>query len=162
MNYVLSDTKEQKTLLEALYPVGAIYISLNPTSPASFLGGSWAALNGNQTLWATAWNESTTKELTTSDTKSAGLPDIQGYVNIGSKKTDIGTGTEEAGALSIASTGATSHAYSGGINTYEYIRLKVKASNGELHSGSYSNLVYGKSDTVQPPAQCVYMWRRSA
>ena len=158
MNYVLSDTKEQKTLLEALYPVGAIYISLNPTSPASFLGGEWCALAGNQTLWATAWDTSTTKELTTSDTKSAGLPDIKG------KYTDrpLNRGSSEwEGAIYRSDASGT---YYIGWEAYDNERayLNFLASKGELHNGSYSNIVYGKSDTVQPPAQCVYMWRRSA
>jgi hypothetical protein len=30
--------------LETVYPVGAIYMSVNPTSPASLFGGTWEAL----------------------------------------------------------------------------------------------------------------------
>ena len=38
-----------KTLAEimlALYPVGAVYISVNSTSPASLFGGEWTQING--------------------------------------------------------------------------------------------------------------------
>ncbi len=152
MNYVLSDTKEQKTLLEALYPIGAIYISLNPTSPASFLGGEWCALGGNQTLWATAWNENTTKVLTTGSTgdiKNAGLPNIRGSITHHS----AWTSASQNGALkTITGYGE----YTGGqfgqtlVNTIEF-------------NAADSNSIYSDScSTVQPPAQCVYMWRRSA
>ena len=35
---------------------------------------------------------------------------------------------------------------------------KFDASKGEVHNGSYSNLVYGKSDTVQPQAIKQYVY----
>lgn len=161
MNYVLSDTKEQKTLLEALneektllealYPIGAIYISLNPTSPASFLGGSWLALDGNQTLWATAWNTSTTKMLTTGstgDTKSAGLPNITGHID----GYAYGPAREGAFKSSTISNDNSGDLYGSGM---KWMNWYFKASD--------SNSIYSDScSTVQPPAQCVYMWRRSA
>lgn len=38
------------TLLDTIYPVGSIYISATNTSPASFLGGTWAAVAQGRTL----------------------------------------------------------------------------------------------------------------
>lgn len=149
MNYVLSDSKEQKSLVDAVYPVGSVYISLNPTSPASFLGGQWQALDGNQTLWTTAWNADTTKELTTSDTKKAGLPNIEGafytytYKNVGSLHAGMAH-------CSVSNPSGSSPSSS----EQPYIRVDLNAS--------WSNSIYGNSDTVQPPAQCVYMWKRTA
>lgn len=32
------------------YPIGAIYISTQPTNPASILGGGWKALNEGRVL----------------------------------------------------------------------------------------------------------------
>lgn len=43
-----ADKLDGKTLAEimlALYPVGAVYISVNSTSPASLFGGTWEILN---------------------------------------------------------------------------------------------------------------------
>ena len=36
-----AETVKGKTILEQTYPVGAIYISTNSTSPASLFGGTW-------------------------------------------------------------------------------------------------------------------------
>lgn len=38
------------TLLDAVYPVGAIYQSWSATSPATLFGGSWTNLNGGRYL----------------------------------------------------------------------------------------------------------------
>lgn len=43
--YVLSDKKEQISLVDAVYPIGSYYISDNSTSPASIFGGGWEQLN---------------------------------------------------------------------------------------------------------------------
>lgn len=42
--YVRIDNLQQK-LLDMVYPVGSIYISVNETSPAVFLGGTWELLS---------------------------------------------------------------------------------------------------------------------
>ena len=34
------------TLLDAVYPVGSVYISYNATSPATLFGGTWSAITG--------------------------------------------------------------------------------------------------------------------
>lgn len=38
--------KSLAEIMLALYPVGAVYISVNSTSPASLFGGTWAQING--------------------------------------------------------------------------------------------------------------------
>ena len=40
----------KKQLLESIYPVGTIYTSVQNVSPASFLGGTWEALNEGRVL----------------------------------------------------------------------------------------------------------------
>lgn len=40
----------KKQLLESIYPVGTIYTSVQETSPASFLGGTWEALSEGRVL----------------------------------------------------------------------------------------------------------------
>ena len=39
-NYKVDD----KTLLQALYPIGSIYMSMNSTDPATFIGGTWVLI----------------------------------------------------------------------------------------------------------------------
>ena len=50
-----ADKLDGKTLAEimlALYPVGAVYISVNSTSPASLFGGTWESIGGRFLLGA--------------------------------------------------------------------------------------------------------------
>ena len=39
-------------LLDTIYPVGSIYMSVNNTSPASFLGGTWEQIKDRFLLGA--------------------------------------------------------------------------------------------------------------
>lgn len=39
-------------LLECLYPVGSVYISISATSPASIIGGTWTSIEAGTTLGA--------------------------------------------------------------------------------------------------------------
>lgn len=39
-------------ILQSAYPVGSIYMSMKPTSPASFIGGTWEQIQGKFLLGA--------------------------------------------------------------------------------------------------------------
>ena len=91
----------------------------------------------------------------------AGLPNIKGYVRVGTAKLDDGV-TKEEGALRVKDYGDNRNVYSGGVNSKQFAGVEFNAASGEIHNGSYSNTIYGKKDTVQPPAYKVYAWRRGA
>lgn len=44
---------EKTSLLEMVYPVGSIYMSVNATSPSTFFGGTWVKIEGRFLLGAT-------------------------------------------------------------------------------------------------------------
>ena len=48
------DGKTWAQVLDAIYPVGAVYISANSTSPASLFGGTWESIGGRFLLGADA------------------------------------------------------------------------------------------------------------
>lgn len=75
---------------------------------------------------------------------SAGLPNITG--TIGVRALLPGTRT---GALYVA--GSEQYPESSG-GDYNGGTIGFNAADGEVHNNSYSNLIYGKSETVQPPA----------
>ena len=125
------------SLLNLVYPVGSVYMSLNSTSPASLFGGTWTQIT-NRFLLAAGSSYSagstggaSTVTLTTSQIPSHShglLVDKSGY-----------TGGGNAGAKLSWGTGYTSYdtaaiAYTGG-------------------GGSHNNM---------PPYYAVYMWRRTA
>ena len=47
----IKDLAKNFDLLDAMFPVGAIYQSTKPTDPSTFLGGTWQALNGGGSQW---------------------------------------------------------------------------------------------------------------
>ena len=128
-------------VVEQDHSVGSLYISENPTSPAELYGGAWERIED-----CTIWGASDTHPAGT--TVKAGLPSIFGQIN----DVLLGDNAQGSGALKI---------------TY------APVSYGNLPTGSgkavsRSNIgwndmgIYGTSDTVQPPAYCMYIWRRVA
>lgn len=124
------------------YPVGSIYQSTDPTSPAALFGGSWEEIASERVLMgaSSAHAAGTTVE--------AGLPNI------------TGTLSEIMGSVWASPSG--SGAFSG-----EYIGRSLE--NGS--SGNYGNIffdasrssaIYGRSSTVQPAAYYVHIWHRVA
>lgn len=134
-------------VVERDHPVGSLYISENPTSPAELYGGTWESIED-----CTIWGASDTHPAGTK--LEAGLPNITGGFSFASYS---GAG----GWLSVASaTGAFKNRNGKG----------VAAQAGTTVSGpvavdmdaSMSSQIYGNSNTVQPPAYCLYLWRRVA
>lgn len=126
-----------KPLLDHLHPVGSIYQSTDPTSPADLFGGTWEQIKDVFLLAA-------------GDSHAAGS-----------------TGGEETHALTKAEIPDHNHTfkYTGqsvteGVNA---IRLYQAASNQyNEYSGGQSSDCGGQSHNNMPPYLAVYTWRRTA
>lgn len=125
------------------YPVGAIYISTNSTSPASLFGGTWESIASERVLMGVSGSHGA------GSTVSAGLPNIKGAV----LDTWHGGGPSGSGALSVAVNGRSAFR-NGDDGTFTW-------GNFYFDAASY-NSIYGNASTVQPAAYYVYMWRRIA
>lgn len=130
------------------------WASDDPTSPASFIGGTWERIED-----CTIWGASDTHPAGTK--LEAGLPNITGQLAVRALKSIYETGvflTQENGALkSIA------------VDSIEYFSNLIVTEDAPNAYGSSlaidasgSNPIYGTSTTVQPPAYCLYIWRRVA
>ena len=127
------------------------WASNDPTSPASFIGGTWERIEG-----CTIWGASDAHPVGTK--LDAGLPDITGNFSIRSVENSSGdsytTISDYSGAFALESY------------TVQYSPMSIVGSrtNGQIVKfiASRSNGIYGRSDTVQPPAYCLYLWRRVA
>ena len=144
----LSDyyTREQvNRLLEvqklADHPVGSIYQSTDPTSPAALFGGTWEEIASDRVLMGASRSHAA------GTTVKAGLPNITGsfVANVHYMSHEV-SGAFTAGDR-ITSTGANN----GDANVYKF---SLDASK--------SNAIYGRSSTVQPAAYFVHIWRRVA
>lgn len=133
--------------LEELYPVGSFYISAvdSEICPIEALGcGRWVKIEAGHFLQQAASGESVGKLI------EAGLPDITGEVGYDN--------------LTFCNTINTSGAFAGTKSTtYSFSQTSTTNSNFRARaalSAARSNAIYGKSDTVQPPALAVNIWQR--
>ena len=124
------------------FPVGSIYQSTDPTSPAALFGGSWEVIASERVL------------LGASSTHAAGTTVKAGLPNI------TGTLSDVMGSF---------YAYPSGSGAFSVKGIGRSLENGS--SGNYgnisfdaskSNAIYGRSSTVQPAAYYVHIWRRVA
>ena len=149
-------------LLNAIYPVGAVYISVNNTSPANLFGGTWEALDEGYALWTT------TTANTGGNTITAGLPNIAGRFNVTTSYDNYNSDLGLLGAFAkLGDAGFKTSSYGGACAVaYESFNASAgecgtqKMTPDNAEGVTYANNVYGKSETVQPPAIRVYVWKR--
>ena len=144
-------TTSYTDLLEFLYPIGSLYIGTQETCPLELAGiGTWVKLSSGRVLQIS--DDSHTADTTV----EAGLPNITGtYRAIHSNGGEIGFATNLSrgtGAFYPENIGAAS--WVSPIGTGGCARLAIDASR--------SNSIYGNSDTVQPSAYIVNVWRRTS
>ena len=133
------------TLLSApssgAYPVGSIYQSTDPTSPAALFGGTWEQIASERVLMGASSSHAA------GTTVKAGLPNITG-----SFVADVKKGEHKvSGAFTAGNVIASTGEYNSFSDVYKF---SLDASK--------SNAIYGRSATVQPAAYYVHIWRRVA
>lgn len=141
-------------VVERDHPMGSLYISENSTSPAELYGGTWERIED-----CTIWGASDTHPAGT--TVEAGLPNITGeytkrkVINSANEVYNDTQGPQKAFGVT------TSDAK---LNSIQLVVGSASNVRGELvtFNASLSNPIYGSSTTVQPPAYCLYIWRRVA
>ena len=127
------------------FPVGSIYQSTDPTSPAALFGGSWEEIASERVLMGASSTHAA------GSTVKAGLPNLKGSFS-GVASTAY-PNLSNSGALSISTNNSGLAGYEGG--SY--------GSNCTVSfDASKSNAIYGRSTTVQPAAYYVHIWHRVA
>ena len=127
------------------FPVGSIYQSTDPTSPAALFGGSWEEIASERVLMGTSSTHAA------GSTVKAGLPNLKGSFS----------GVASTAYPNLSNSGALSmNTNNGGLAGYEGGSY---GSNCTVSfDASKSNAIYGRSSTVQPAAYYVYIWHRVA
>ena len=134
------------------YPVGSIYQSTDPTSPAALFDGTWEEIASDRVLMGASRSHAA------GSTVKAGLPNIAGSLSETSNngKTSPFRGNKNAissiGALAVTEASSPFCGFGG----YEGSAYDIS------FDASRSNSIYGSSDTVQPAAYFVHIWRRVA
>lgn len=139
-------------LLEALYPVGALYLGTQNTCPLSTLmpNSTWTLVASGKALWTGDGTNGGT-------TINAALPNIKGVLTIqdgagASKKwapgcTVTGAFTKENLARDAVMTGSA-------VNFDDSFDLGIDASK-------YNSIYSDDATTVQPPAYVTNVWVRT-
>lgn len=123
------------TVLETIYPVGSVYIGTQNTCPMGAFFGTWTLVATNRALWGGNGANGNT-------TINAGLPNITGQFGGHNYSTTNGAFRYTSGSRSTTTSGS---------------------SVGQCNfDASRSSSIYGASNTVQPPAYRVNVWRRTA
>lgn len=130
------------TLEANKYPVGAIYMSTDSTSPASIFGGSWQSIASERVLMGVSSSHGA------GSTVSAGLPNITGVL----KDLVVSGHFNE-------STGAFKRSHASGFSQQTSSSDWMTWADAQFYA-SDSNSIYGNASTVQPAAYYVYIWRR--
>ena len=133
-------------LLNALYPVGSIYVSKDPTDPAELFGGSWKRIK-ERFIWAIGDNENpgdTGGEKTHTLTE-AELPKLSGSI--------LNFALQEQGQ-SVSASGVFSTRQSQEWATY--------GSNGKIQDSDIVDFSAGsgQAHNNMPPWEGFYIWER--
>ena len=123
------------------FPVGSIYQSTDPTSPAALFGGTWEQIASERVLMGASSSH------VAGSTVKAGLLNITGSFVADVKKGEHKVSGAFTAGNEIASTGEYN-------NFSDVYKFSLDASK--------SNAIYGRSNTVQPAAYYVHIWRRVA
>lgn len=132
------------------FPVGSIYQSTDPTSPAALFGGTWEQIASERVLMGASSTHAA------GTTVEAGLPNITGSL--------IETGSDispfRGGKTSLKSSGALKFAEK--TSSWSGYNADSGSTYDISFDASRSNSIYGSSSTVQPAAYYVHIWHRVA
>lgn len=125
----------KETLLDMVYPVGSIYLSVNATSPATLFGGTWEQIKGRFLLGASA--DYPAGSVGGEATHTLTVAEMPSHTH-----TD---GTDPTNGIS-ATTG-------GGVSAVVY----WNSASGRATSAAGG----GAAHNNMPPYLVVYMWKRT-
>ena len=167
--YFSNLTLNNNDFLNKIYPIGTIYMSIENTSPASFIGGNWTPLKDRFLIGA---GNSYSKEATggySTITLTAAQSGLRDHVHPASYSganfyirhgKTIGTATVKAGVNTSVENGV-GDVWSNGFDTAEYShnidRVNIGGTVSVTGSGT---LNAAEAHSNMPPYLAVYMWKR--
>ena len=154
-----------KSLLDLVYPVGAVYMSLSSTSPATLFGGTWTAISGRFLLAANAtYAAASTGGAASHTLTTAQLPAHSHRVSGSTDATSVG---HDHGIPNIRNGqsgeyGAYAETWGYGSGSRDLTTDYVDITHIHYVDVTSQTTGSGKSFSLLPPYMAVYMWRRTA
>ena len=148
LKYKHPEERGEANIFDWIYPVGSIYMSVNPTDPAYLFGGSWVALKDRFLVGAGgAYGVKTEGGEATHTLTTAEMPRHSHYQTISN-----GSWAYDA----VYSSGGANTSMSG----YYIDGSVIKSGKGGRANTEYVG--GGGEHNNLPPYYAVYMWRREA
>lgn len=150
MAHTIQETIELavKTAILRAHPIGSYYLTEGTENPQDFIGGGWQKLTGRYVL------QCSDDDHAAGTTVEAGLPNIEGDIYL--EMPGGGSPISSAGYRALYNNYSAKDVY-GYVSEGSVTRSK---DNSICFDASRSNSIYGNSDTVQPPARIVNVWKR--
>ncbi len=145
-------------ILDTIYPVGSIYMSVNSTSPATLFGGTWSALQNRFLVGAgnTYAVNATGGEATHVLTK-AEQPALTGYMQFRQ------IGTTNAVDAYTSTNNVFSYTVNGGNKWGNQAQVETNSTSTNKNALiTFNNGGKGTAHNNLPPYLAVYMWKRTA
>lgn len=157
-----------ETLLDVIYPVGSIYMSVNNVSPQVFLGGTWERIYNRFLLAAddsvtgrhgsdtggSATHTLTTSEMPSHSHNPGTLKASSNGSHVHSLPNWKNVGTDVVMTAGLESWGSG--------DTPRTINSGSAGSHEHSITGSTANAGSGTAFSIMPPYLAVYMWKRTA
>lgn len=182
VNNVNAGANGNVNIIDKVYPVGSIYMSVVNNSPANFIGGTWVALNegrvligANSTYTAGKIGGEFTHKITVAElpahnhsanTASAGAHTHTASTNSTGDHTHnyVCYKTAEAvynigGGSHIMNTSSTLATTSAGAHSHT---VTIASADAHTHTVTVNNTGSGSAMNNMQPYLAVYMWKRTA
>lgn len=147
-----------KKLIDYIYPVGSIYLSVNATSPATLFGGSWTQLKDRFLVGTGTYANGATGGEATHVLTRAEQPSVVGQLQF----RQVGT-TNVVDVYGTSSTTPFSYTANGGAKWANQATQQANSTSTNKNAViKFDNGGKGTAHNNLPPYLAVYMWKRTA
>jgi hypothetical protein len=158
-SFTAPNSPSKVEMLNAIYPIGSIYMTVNNVSPASFLGGAWTQLTDRFLVGAGSSYSVNSTGGSSTHTHKYGIQ-VSTYYG---ETTLAASATGSTGLLSYNSSGSvsgviTSRTSKGNITTI--VNKSTTTTSKEVTAAHYAVQSNTSPTSTLPPYLAVYMWKR--